>query len=75
MRVQSRHENFDGFVVIADGALVERTLNAPVASLIKPQPRHAHRRAQFQGLCVLRTGNPQREVEIRRALLTRWLAP
>ena len=34
-------------------------------SLIAPKPRHAHRRAQFPGLCLLRTRNRERPLEIR----------
>src|SRR5215469_4170188 len=32
-------------------------------ALIAPQPRHAHRRAQLPGLCLLRTGDSERAIE------------
>ena len=32
-------------------------------ALISPQPRHAHRCAQFPGLCLLRTRNRERTLE------------
>src|SRR5262245_25895618 len=34
-------------------------------ALIAPEPRHAHRRAQFPGLCLLRPRNRERTLEIR----------
>ena len=40
MRVQSRHENLDSFIVIADGALVERTLNADAEELVALEAEH-----------------------------------
>jgi hypothetical protein len=33
-------------------------------ALIAPKPRHAHRRARFPGLCLLRTRNGERTFEI-----------
>jgi len=34
-------------------------------ALIAPEPRHAHRRAEFPGLCLLLTGDNERMLEIR----------
>src|SRR5215831_6747477 len=34
-------------------------------ALIAPEPRHAHRRAQFPGLCLLRPRNRERTLEMR----------
>ena len=46
--------------------------------LIAPQPRHAHRRAQFQGLCLLLTRDGECTLKIRfsfrRIRLGRWPA-
>jgi hypothetical protein len=37
-------------------------------ALVTPQPRHAHRSAQFPGLCLLLSRNPERNVKIRLSL-------
>ena len=34
-------------------------------ALIAPEPRHAHRRAEFPGLCLLLTDDNERMLEIR----------
>jgi len=34
-------------------------------ALITPKPGHAHRRAQFPGLCLLLTRDSQRTLEVR----------
>ena len=34
-------------------------------TLVAPEPRHAHRRAQFPGLCLLLTRDRERTLEIR----------
>src|SRR5208282_393997 len=34
-------------------------------ALVAPEPRHPHRRAQFPGLCLLRTRDRERAFEIR----------
>jgi hypothetical protein len=41
-------------------------------ALILPEPRHAHRGAQFPGLCVLLTGNGERALEIRGCCQSIW---
>jgi hypothetical protein len=42
-------------------------------SLIAPETRHAHRCAQFPGLCLLRTRNRERTLEMRLGLGRVWL--
>jgi hypothetical protein len=42
-------------------------------ALVAPQPRLAHRRAQFQELCTLRTGNGEGTLEIRLGFCRIWL--
>jgi hypothetical protein len=43
----------------------EKIAGLPLLTLIAPQPRHTHRRSQFEGPCLLLTRDRQRTFEIR----------
>jgi hypothetical protein len=43
----------------------EKLASLPPLALIAPEPRHAHRGTQFQGLCLLLARDGERALEVR----------